>query len=485
MKKWKLTGAGALGGCALLAAAFLIPASPAGAASCGQAARADFNGDGRDDFAIGDAKATIGDAVAAGQVTVLYGGDKPGRGELVPLAHEAQTGAGFGYSITTGHLNADGCLDLVVGSPWADGGTGRVQLFLGSPKGLTPGAVLKPSRATRTFGWSVATAAGTGPDGATIAVGAPYEEVKGRPSAGAVHLFALDAQTGIARQSVIDQDDERAEGIAEAGDLFGWAVALGRIRGDADRHDLIVSEPGEDVAGQSTDAGSFSVIEDVFTGRVSKGEHWHYDNLGIGAPTPGGNIGWSLAHLQEGGTSYVAVGVPGQTVDGKERAGRVVLLTSTGDRLKSPRVIEQNRDKKPYIEAGDRYGWALALAGNDVTGDGVHLAVGVPHDGPGTGSNTETGWVHLVPLTRPDKALLIDVLNADPNVPGDPGAYEHFGWSVAFTTGALLIGVPDDRQEPSGSLIVRPLKDGDAVQIVPDSENDETDFGGALAGAPG
>ncbi|GAA2725500.1 FG-GAP repeat protein [Actinocorallia aurantiaca] len=483
MKKWKPVGAGILGGCALLAAAFLVPTGPAGAASCKQASRADFNGDGRDDFAVGDAKATIGDAVAAGQVTVLYGGDRPGRGELVPLAGEPQPGAGFGYSVTTGHLNGDGCLDLVVGSPWADEGTGSVRLFLGSPEGLRPGAVLKPSRATRTFGWSVATAAGTGPDGVTIAVGAPYEEVGSKPSAGAVHLFSLDGGAAATARGVIDQDDDRAEGVSEAGDLFGWAVALGRIRGDADRHDLVVSEPGEDVDGQGTDVGSFSVVEDVFTDRVSKGEHWHYKNLGIGAPTPGGNIGWSLAHLREGETSYVAVGAPGHTVDGKELAGTVVVLTSTGGGLGSPKIVQQNRDEKPYIEAGDRYGWSLALAGNDVTGGGVHLAVGVPHDGPGTGSTPESGWAHLVPLARPGEALLIDALNSD--VPGDPEPYQHFGWSVSFITGALVIGVPEGRDAPCGSLIVRPFRDGDPVRIVPESENDEADFGGALAGAPG
>ncbi|GAA0966454.1 FG-GAP repeat protein [Actinocorallia libanotica] len=483
MKRWTTAGAGVLGCCALLAGAFLIPPQLAGASSCEQASSVDFDGDGRDDFVVGDPKATLGDAVSAGQVTVYYGGDRPGRGRLVPLQGDPQDGAGFGHSFATAYLNGDKCLDLVVGSPWADGGTGRAQIFLGSPQGFEPGAVLKPSRTSRTFGWSVAAAAKTGADRATITVGAPYEEVAGEPSAGAVHLFTLDDQGAVAGQAAVDQNDDRLSGVSEAGDLFGWAVALGRIRGEAERLDLIVSEPGEDVEGQGEDTGSFSVAEDVHTGRVSAGEHWNYGNLEIGAPTPGGNIGWSLAHLREGDVSYVAVGAPGQTVDGKERAGRVVLLTSTGRGLNSPEVIEQNRDKAPYIEAGDRYGRALALAGNDVTSGGVHLAVGVPHDGPGTGNNPESGWVHLVPLDRRDKALLIDALNSD--VPGDPGAYEHFGSSVAFTAGALLIGVPDDRDRPCGSLVVRPLGDEDPVQLVPDSAYDETDFGGALGGAPG
>ncbi|WP_106397807.1 integrin alpha [Actinocorallia populi] len=485
MKRRRLTWAGVLGGCALLGGAFLMPPQQAGAASCDQASRADFDGDGKDDFVVGDAKATFGDAVSAGQVTVHYGGDRPGRGRLVPLRDdEPQAGAGFGHAVATGHLNGDKCLDLVVGSPWAEEGAGRARIFLGSPQGLRSGAVLEPPRTTRTFGWSVATAAKTGADRAAVVVGAPYEEVAGRPSAGAVYLFSLDDQGAVAgRAAAVDQDDDRLTGVSEAGDLFGWAVALGKIRGEAERLDLIVSEPGEDVEGQGEDAGSFSVAEDITTGRVSEGEHWHYGNLEIGDPTPGGNIGWSLAHLEEGGTSYVAVGAPGQTVDGKERAGRVALLTSTGAGLGSPQVIEQNRDKAPYIEAGDRYGRSLALAGDGVTGDGVQLAVGVPHDGPGTGSTPESGWVHLVPLAQRDRALLIDALNSD--VPGDPGAYEHFGRSVAFTTGALLIGVPDDRSRPGGSLIVRPLGDEDPVQLVPDSEYDETDFGGTLGGAPG
>ncbi len=473
------TLAGALGACVLLGAVFTVPLSRAGAASCEGASRADFNGDGHDDFAVGDPKASLGDAVSAGQVTVLYGEGRPGKGEPAVLRDGTpQSGAGFGYSIATADLNGDRCLDLVVGSPWADEGTGRAQIFLGSPQGLKPGAVLKPGRATRTFGWSV-TAAGRDGGSPTVVVGAPYETVGGKESAGAVHVFTVGGDGGAALRSVVDQDSPRAEGVAEAGDLFGWAVKLGRIRGKAD-WDLIVSEPGEDVENQAVDAGSFTVVEDVATDGQAKGEHWHYGNLGVGAPSPGGNIGWSLAYAEENGTAYVAVGIPGQTVDGKERAGIVALLTSVnGQGLKPLRTIPQTLGGKSFVEAGDRYGWSLALADGAVTGSGVQLAVGVPHDGAGD-ARPENGWVHLVPLSAPDDALLIDALNG--NVPGDAGAYDHFGWSVAFTTGALLIGVPDDREEPCGTLIVRPLDKRDPVQIRPDSEADETDFGAALAG---
>ncbi|ROO89772.1 VCBS repeat protein [Actinocorallia herbida] len=466
---------------AVLAAASLVLLSPAAQADdCDSSSLSDFDGDGHEDLVIGDPGAGVGYAAGAGQVTVVYGDGDLGKGEQAFLtAKEPQAGAGFGHALATGHLDADGCLDLVVGAPWADGGAGAAEVFYGSPDGLKPGRILKPEGASRTFGSSVAVRAAHGSHPATIAIGAPYEDVGGLASAGAVHLYSVTDRGTDPTARLITQDDEQAEGVAEAGDLFGWAVALGAIMGDRDAPDLIVSEPGEDVDGQAVDAGSFSVVEDVTAPGTAKGQHWHYGNLGIGDPSEGGRIGWSLAYAEDGTDSYVAAGVPGQTFAGKPRVGVVALLRSTGAGLAALEPAAQLTAGTPFAEAEDRYGWSVALAGPSITGGGVLLAVGVPFDGSEQ-TRPENGWVHLVPLADRKAAKLIDALNKKEFMPGDAGPYDRFGRAVGFTKGALLIGVPDDQENPGGAVMIKPLDGGESVELPPDSAADESDFGGAF-----
>ncbi|GAB2833885.1 hypothetical protein GCM10022221_35900 [Actinocorallia aurea] len=475
---------GAAAGGVIAAAALVLVNLPGGqaamAAGCSTSALTDFNGDGEADFAIGDPGAGVGYAVGAGQVTVVYGDGDLGEGERRYLtARKPQDGAGFGHALATGDIDGDGCDDLVVGAPWTDDGQGCAQIFYGSPEGLEAGGLLEPEGTSRTFGTSVAVRAAEGDGPAVVAVGAPYEEVNGLASAGAVHVYSLEGRDTSPKVRLVTQDDEQAEGVAEAGDLFGWAVALGRIMGDPARPDLVVSEPGEDVDGQAVDAGSFSVVEDVTVPGQGKGQHWHYGNLGIGDPSEGGRIGWSLAYAEDGATSYVAAGVPGQTVEGRARVGVVALLSSTGGGLAALEPAAQLVGGKPAAEAEDRYGWSVALAGGEVTGGGVQLAVGVPFDGSEQ-TRPENGWVHLVPLADRKSAKLIDALNTKEFMPGDADPYDRFGRAVAFTKGALLIGVPDDRENPGGAVMVKPLDGGESVELLPDPPADEADFGGAF-----
>ncbi|MDX6743638.1 VCBS repeat-containing protein [Actinocorallia sp. A-T 12471] len=472
---------GAAAGAALVAAAFLLPTTAARAADCSSAVLSDFDGDGNADYVVGDPGAGVGYEAGAGHVTVIYGDGALGVAERDSLtADSPQAGAGFGHAVATADLDGDGCTDLVVGAPWADGGVGNAEIFLGSPDGLTRERVLKPEGTSRTFGFSVAARAGHGDHTATVAIGAPHETVKELESAGAVHLFFANGDDAPGYRHVT-QDDKQAEGVAEAGDLFGYAVALGAIMGDKDAPDLIVSEPGEDVDGQAVDAGSFSVVEDVTAQGTAKGQHWHYGNLGIGDPSEGGRIGWSLAYAEDGDTVYVAAGVPGQTVGGKARVGVVAVLSSTGNGLEPLEAAAQSTSAVPYAEAEDQYGWSVALAGGETTdGHGPVLAVGVPYD-ESEDSVPDHGWVHLVPLSDRASSLLVDALNVQSEMPGDPGPYDMFGRAVGFTKGAVLIGVPDDQEKPGGSVMVKPFDGGESAFLLPDSDCDEADFGAAFA----
>lgn len=65
-------------------------------------------------------------------------------------------------------------------------------------------------------------------DGATVAVGAPYDDVHGKYWAGAVYLYTPDSSdpTQLVRRLVLTQDSAGVPGTAENGDQFGYSLAF-------------------------------------------------------------------------------------------------------------------------------------------------------------------------------------------------------------------------------------------------------------------
>ncbi len=119
------------------------------AAQAGSSSGCDYNGDGKDDLAIGVVGEDIGALVDAGAVNVLYGsgagltatGDQLWHQDSPGVLGGAEGGDSFGDALACGDFNGDGFDDLAIGVPLEDigaiGNAGAVNVLYGSVAGLT------------------------------------------------------------------------------------------------------------------------------------------------------------------------------------------------------------------------------------------------------------------------------------------------------------------------------------------------------------
>ncbi len=447
----------------------------------------DFNADGRADVVVGDPYATVAGQSRAGRVVVLYG-DADGRigeGErgLVSqgsgtVGDRPEAGDGFGSALSIADLDCDGFSDLVVGSPYEDVGAavdaGLTQIVWGSPAGLgtsrasrdiTRAAFGSPVTAGDQFGYAVDTqedwidGATGAPNAYVLAIGAPGSDVNGRDDAGWVGVES--AVDGGNSSFPLTQDSANVAGQAEAGDRFGSSVAVGQFRGAAGTIDVAVGSPGEDI-GSIRDAGSVTIVTDIYD--LPTGAAYDQNTAGVpGRAEAGDRFGRTLAAIRVGAVSHLAVAVPGEDIGAARNAGMVQLFTSTGEPVSTlaagPGLSQDTAGVNGRAEAGDLFGDRLTFV-PPTPGDRLtRLAVGVPGE---DGAAVDSGIVQVFPLS--DLAADRTWAQDSPGVPGsvDPG--DRFGSSLTVITGptekALLIGVPDDVDHPSGMVDVISLQGG-------------------------
>jgi hypothetical protein len=309
--------------------------------------KADFNGDGYDDLAISVFAYDVNGAVDAGAVSVIYGGpggldalagpgnqlwtqDSPG------IPDQAELNDLWGRALATADFNDDGYSDLAIGDGHEDDelvgmDTGAVTVIYGGPNGLDAFA---------------------GP-------GAQY--------------WTQDSP------GILDKE--------EGGDLFGRSVYGADFNGDG-FDDLVIGAAYEDV-NNVFDSGAVNVIYGSAAGLTATGNQF------LSQDTPGildqseksERFGWSVtgADFNQDGFADLAVGVPGEELNGLVLAGAVnvvygsaVGLTATGNQFwnqDSPGMLDQ-------VEASDLFG--RNVVPGDFNGDGfADLMMAVPSEGVG------------------------------------------------------------------------------------------------------
>jgi FG-GAP repeat len=407
-------------------------------------ARADFNGDGFSDLAIGmpSEDITVGSPAQtlgeAGAVQVVYGSSDglASAGGAMVLAGELwhqerpgvldtpKPGEGFGAAVTAGDFNGDRRSDLAVAIPWEDGDLGAVQIFFGSAGGLSGGddQILTAADfgvAGELFGDFDVTLAWGNFDAdqfGDLVVGAPHAPVGADTHAGAVHVIHGSAGgLNPARRQTWTQDQLGALAQAETNDNFGSALAAGDFDDD-DLDDLAIGVRNEepDTGSTAENTGEVNVLYGaVRTGlRATGAQAWH-QGLITGDRESGDQFGNALAagDFNADGNDDLAVGIPSE---GLKRSSTVTdphvgavnviygstnvgLTNAVGGAVVHAQFWHQDSDDGSGIEdtaePEDRFG--AALAAGDFDGDGDDdLAVGVPSES--VGSISRAGAVNVI-----------------------------------------------------------------------------------------
>lgn len=299
--------------------------------------KADFNGDGYIDLAIGAPFEGIGTAEAAGAVHILYGTAQGLKKTKNQLWHQNSSGIPgnaenpdlFGEALAPGDFNGDGYADLAIGAPGEDNFAGVVHILYGSAGGL---------KKSKTQLWS--------------------------------------------------QDSAGVPGVAQLNDAFGRALATGNFNNDG-YIDLAIGAPGDSETG-----GMITILYGAANGLTGSGSQAFHRNAQPN-PAQGGAFGSALAsgNFDNSGGDDLAIGVPFIS----SAAGEVVVLyglNNSGLSLANKQTWNQNSTNvADTAEAGDYFGATLAVG--DFNGNGyADLAIGVPDEDVLVSPNA--GAVHVL-----------------------------------------------------------------------------------------
>lgn len=380
-------------------------------------ASGDFNNDGETDVVVGMPGYTVGSAIAAGAVRVMYGSPS-GVSSSETIIHQntagvpgaVESGDHCGAAVVAGNFNGDSYADLAIGCPGEAIGSlsnaGYVIILYGSNSGLTgTGAVgfhqdstdiAGGAEAGDMFGSSLAVGDFGYSKEDDLAIGVPGESVGSVNHAGAVNiLYGTSIGLSSANNVLFHQDSSDIPGMVEAGDRFGASVAAGDFDGNG-KDDLAIGVPGESI-GTEEDAGAVNVIYGSAVGLVSAGAQGIDQNTsGIqGVAEAGDRMGVSVAagDLDADGRDDLIIGVPGEAIENFSHAGMIAVVYGSANGLNTNDnlYLHQDSDNVPgACEFEDRFGMSVTSGqfNNDKYDD---VATGVP--GESIGSEQNAGMV--------------------------------------------------------------------------------------------
>ena len=485
-----------------------ISARPAHAGTNPRAPRADFDGDGYGDLAVGVPFEHLGppEVSDAGTVNVIYG-SRSGLSDYAQTWNQnnpifeigsAQEDDYFGRVLAAGDFDGDGRMDLAVGVPFEEfitlNDVGAVNVLYGSVNGFSEGQVWYQGyagvpdmiEAGDRFGSALAVGDFDGDGYDDLAIGTPFEDIENggtKGTAGIVHVLYGSSDGLTATDADLwHQDVDDVEGTAGVGDNFGFALTAGDFDGDG-HDDLAIGVPNDDDAGATT-AGLVNVLYGTGDGlSVTGDEIWQQID-----PEIDDRFGYALTSgdYDRDGYDDLVVGVPYENIeDGPTEtdAGCVHVLYGSGSGLSA--VGHQLWDQEDFpgttpVETDDLFGFTLTTG--DFDGDHYDdLVVGSPFEE--WTYHAEAGIVHVAygssdGLTATGSQMwhqdLTDI--ADEAEPED-----RFGYALAagdFNKDGiadLAIGVPQEDLE-NGTTV----EDAGVVHVIYGSSSGLTDTGDDL-----
>lgn len=410
------------------------------------AAAGDTDGDSVPEIIAGDDYQTVSGQPGAGRAWVIDGGD--GRVLLTLSPPVPQADAYFGEAVVD--LGVVGGVDEVaVAAPRQDVSLSTGGRCVGAPPpcltqqgqvyvfSAATGARLFTINAPDTqgqgarFGSLLAAPGDLNGDGVPdLIVTEPGEDAG--PLAGSGEAFAFSGRDGSLLWKVKNP-------VPESGAAFGDGISVpGDVNGDG-VNDIVIGAPGATGGGQAGEGRAY-----VISGRDGS----VLRSLDDPAPQPPGTFGVGASFgsdlgskaapgdVNGDGVPDIYVDAPGQDVAGVTNAGEAFIFSGRDGTLVRSLA-------NPLPEAGGRFGWAFANAG-DLTADGVpdllvgQLSSGDPN-GPDAGAWVFDGMTGRVLIRFPGGPLGPgDTVAAPGDVNGD-GCPDFFLGSPSATVGANVL----------------------------------------------